>query len=55
LSTISLATVTPSYVTVGDPKDFWMTTFLPRGPRVTFTARASWRTPARMRSRASWL
>ncbi len=54
LTSISLATVTPSFVTVGVPKDFWITTVRPRGPRVTFTARASWRTPARMRSRASW-
>ncbi|CAI8017100.1 hypothetical protein GBAR_LOCUS10434 [Geodia barretti] len=40
-SSISFATVTPSQVTNGAPKDFWMTTFLPRGPRVTFTALAS--------------
>ena len=31
-SSISLATVTPSLVTVGEPNDFWMMTFRPRGP-----------------------
>ena len=40
-SSISLATVTPSFVTVGEPNDFWMMTFRPRGPSVTLTARAS--------------
>src|SRR5215813_3171236 len=35
---ISLATVTPSLVTVGEPKDFSMTTLRPLGPRVTATA-----------------
>ena len=33
---ISLATVTPSLVTVGAPKLLSMTTLRPRGPRVTF-------------------
>jgi hypothetical protein len=31
-----------------------MTAFLPRGPYVTFTARASFCTPDRIFSRASW-
>src|SRR5262249_26071332 len=39
-SSISLATVTPSLVTVGEPQLFSMTTLRPRGPRVTFTALA---------------
>jgi hypothetical protein len=39
-SSISLATVTPSLVTRGEPKDFSRTTLLPLGPRVTFTALA---------------
>ena len=50
---ISLATVTPSLVTVGEPKLFWRITFRPRGPRVTFTAWASLVTPRRRASRAS--
>ena len=41
LSSISLATVTPSLVTVGEPNFLSMTTFLPLGPSVTFTASAS--------------
>ena len=45
-SSISLATVTPSLVTVGEPNDFWMMTLRPRGPSVTLTARASFATPA---------
>src|SRR5262249_42617619 len=53
-SSISLATVTPSLVTVGEPKDFWMMTLRPLGPRVTLTARASLATPRRIASRASW-
>src|SRR4051794_11049441 len=51
-SSISLATVTPSLVTVGAPHDFSMTTLRPRGPSVTLTASASVLTPARMRARA---
>src|SRR6267378_2520641 len=39
-SSISLATVTPSLVTVGEPHDFSMMTLRPRGPRVTRTALA---------------
>src|SRR5215831_17713856 len=44
-SSISLATVTPSLVIVGDPNFFSMTTLRPLGPRVTFTASASLFTP----------
>src|SRR5206468_460184 len=50
-SSISLATVTPSLVTVGAPHDFSMTTLRPRGPSVAFTVSASALTPARMRER----
>ena len=54
-SSISLATVTPSLVTVGEPKLFSMTTLRPFGPRVTFTASARALTPARISLRAdSW-
>jgi len=52
-SSISLATVTPSLVTWGAPKDLPMITFLHLGPRVTFTAFASASTPRLMPSRAS--
>src|SRR6266481_2114602 len=45
LSSISFATVTPSLVTVGAPQDFSITTFRPRGPRVTVTASARTFTP----------
>src|SRR5215210_876200 len=51
-SSISLATVTPSLVTVGAPHDFSITTLRPRGPRVTLTAFASVSTPAITRFRA---
>src|SRR5262245_9422193 len=54
-SSISLATVTPSLVTVGAPKDFSRTTTRPEGPSVTLTACASFWTPRRIRSRASVL
>src|SRR5437870_4123901 len=54
-SSISLATVTPSLVTVGFPNFLSMTTFLPFGPRVTFTASASWSTPRFNLARASTL
>src|SRR3990172_4307382 len=53
-SSISLATVTPSLVMVGDPKLFSMTTVRPFGPSVTFTASASVFTPLRIASRARW-
>src|SRR5690606_17967318 len=51
-SSISLATVTPSLVTVGEPKLFSMTTLRPLGPSVTFTAFARALTPARILLRA---
>src|SRR5438132_1509160 len=54
-SSISFATVTPSLVTVGAPKDFSSTTLRPRGPSVTVTASARMLTPRRIFSRASWL
>src|SRR5271170_6797295 len=53
-SSTSLATVTPSLVTVGAPKLFSSTTLRPLGPRVTVTASASTLTPRRIFSRASW-
>src|SRR3954447_13580017 len=53
-SSISLATVTPSLVTVGEPKLFCRMTLRPLGPSVTLTARASLDTPRRIASRASW-
>src|SRR5579884_693802 len=52
-SSISLETVTPSLVMRGLPNDFWRTTFLPRGPSVALTARASWERPAAISARAS--
>src|SRR5450432_2929125 len=51
-SSISLATVTPSLVTVGDPQDFSMMTFRPRGPSVTFTVLARMLRPWAMLCRA---
>src|ERR1035441_7195475 len=48
LRSISLATVTPSLVMVGPPNFFSKTTLRPFGPRVTFTASASWLTPRRI-------
>jgi hypothetical protein len=54
-SSISLATVTPSLVIVGPPNFLSMTTFRPLGPRVTFTASASWSMPRLSRERASVL
>ncbi len=47
-SSISLATVTPSLVMVGEPQDFSMTTLRPRGPSVAFTASASMFTPIKI-------
>ena len=52
-SSISLATVTPSLVTVGEPQLFSISTLRPRGPSVTRTALARRSTPRSMRSRAS--
>ena len=46
LRSISLATVTPSLVTRGEPNFFSMMTLRPLGPRVAFTALASLFTPA---------
>src|SRR5437764_1479656 len=54
-SSISLATVTPSLVMRGAPKDLSSTTLRPLGPRVTLTALARISTPRNMRSRASLL
>ena len=53
VSSISLATETPSFVVRGAPKDFSITTLRPFGPSVTFTALARMSTPRSMRSRAS--
>src|SRR5688572_8337060 len=50
-SSISFATVTPSFVTVGAPHDFSMTTLRPRGPSVALTVSARMLTPSRMRER----
>ena len=52
-SSISLATVTPSLVMRGAPKDLSSTTLRPFGPSVTFTALARMSTPRSIRSRAS--
>ena len=54
-SSISLATVTPSLVTVGLPKLLLMITLRPFGPSVTFTALASVFTPRAISLRAFWL
>ena len=48
-----MATVTPSLVTVGPPKDFPIITFRPFGPKVTLTAFANASTPRFNPSRAS--
>ena len=53
LSSISFATDTPSLVMVGAPNFLSRMTFLPFGPRVTFTASASASTPFLRRSLAS--
>ena len=45
-SSISLAIVTPSFVTVGAPNFLSRTTLRPLGPRVTLTAVAILSTPA---------
>ena len=47
-SSISLATVTPSLVTVGEPQDFSMSTLRPRGPSVTLTVLARMLSPVAM-------
>ena len=51
-SSISLATVTPSLVTVGEPHDFSMMTLRPRGPSVALTVLASRLRPWAMAWRA---
>ena len=51
-SSISLATVTPSLVTVGEPHDFSRMTFRPRGPSVTLTVFASRFSPCAIELRA---
>ena len=48
-SSISLATVTPSLVIVGEPNFLSSTALRPLGPRVTLTALASLFTPDRNR------
>src|SRR3990172_12360358 len=52
-SSTSFATVTPSFVTSGEPNDFSMITFRPRGPRVTLTASVRMSTPILIAARAS--
>src|SRR5688572_25695916 len=54
-SSISLATVTPSLVTVGEPNFLSRTTFRPFGPSVTLTASASWSMPRLSPERAEAL
>ena len=44
-NSISFATVTPSFVIDGPPNCLSITTFLPLGPNVTFTAFAKASTP----------
>ena len=44
-NSMALATVTPSLVILGAPKLYSMTTFLPFGPRVVWTASASFSQP----------
>src|SRR6267143_831373 len=55
LSSISLATVTPSLVRVGLPNFLAMTTFRPFGPSVTLTACDMTLTPRKSAARASSL
>jgi len=52
-NSISLATVTPSFVIDGPPNCLSITTFLPFGPNVTFTALARASTPFLSASLAS--
>src|SRR5580704_16778802 len=52
-SSISLATVTPSLVTVGAPKLLSSTTLRPLGPSITVTASARTLTPLKIFSLAS--
>src|SRR6266540_709883 len=55
LSSISLATVTPSWVTVGAPNFLSIATLRPRGPSVVLTASATTSTPRLSARRASSL
>jgi hypothetical protein len=55
LSSISLATVTPSWVTVGAPNFLSIATLRPRGPSVVLTASATMSTPRLSARRASSL
>ena len=55
LSSISLATVTPSLVIIGEPHFLESMTLRPLGPRVTFTVFAKIFTPRRIAERASSL
>src|SRR6185312_16182563 len=55
LSSISLATVTPSLVIEGEPNFLSIITLRPFGPRVTLTALAKTSTPRFNASRASTL
>src|ERR1039458_8663978 len=52
-NSISLATETPSLVTVGDPNFLSKTTLRPRGPKVILTARDNCSTPRKILRRAS--
>ena len=52
MSSISLATDTPSLVTIGPPNERSKTTLRPFGPKVTLTALANILTPSTMRARA---
>jgi hypothetical protein len=54
-NSISLATVTPSFVIEGEPNFLSITTFLPLGPKVTFTAFDNESTPLFNASLASLL
>src|ERR1700737_1282034 len=54
-NSISFATVTPSWVIVGDPNFFSRTTLRPLGPSVIFTTSAKRLTPrSRARRASSW-
>ncbi|CAA9547522.1 MAG: hypothetical protein AVDCRST_MAG73-2562, partial [uncultured Thermomicrobiales bacterium] len=54
-SSISLATVTPSWVTVGAPNFLSRATLRPFGPRVVLTALARTSTPSLRERRAASL
>ena len=46
---IYIAVENKSFVICGEPKDFWITTFLPFGPNVTLTASANALTPVKIK------